>query len=242
MIQIDNVSKSYGPIQAVDNVTMSLAPNEVVVVLGPSGCGKTSLLRLIAGFERPDAGRIKIGEQMVSSKQQMVAPNRRHLNMVFQDLGLWPHLTVFNNIAFGLKTKGITRQQIVTITEDILQQVSLPRHKQRFPQQLSGGEKQRLAIGRAIATTPDYLLLDEPFNNLDIILKQEMIDLLLVLKKKMGMGILYVTHHLDEVLSLADRVIAMHHGKLRQIIEKQQFLSFNEQDLLTWYTENIQYS
>lgn len=184
MIQIENVSKSYGPIQAVDNVTMSLAPDEFVVVLGPSGCGKTSLLRLIAGFERPDAGLIKIGNQIVSSKQQMVAPNRRHLNMVFQDLGLWPHLTVFNNIAFGLKTKGITRQQVITITEDILQQVSLQPHKQRFPPQLSGGEKQRLAIGRAIAKTPDYLLLDEPFSNLDVILKQEIIDLLQLLKKK----------------------------------------------------------
>ncbi|OAD22711.1 molybdate ABC superfamily ATP binding cassette transporter, ABC protein [Candidatus Thiomargarita nelsonii] len=116
--------------------------------------------------------------------------------------------------------------------------VSLQPHQQRFPSQLSGGEKQRLAIGRAIATTPDYLLLDEPFNNLDVILKQEMIDLLLALKKKMGMGILYVTHHLDEVLSLADRVIAMRQGQLRQIIEKTQ--SFNEQELLTWYTENIQ--
>jgi ABC-type Fe3+/spermidine/putrescine transport system ATPase subunit len=238
MIKIENVSKSYGSIQAVDNVTMTLAPDEVVVILGPSGCGKTSLLRLIAGFEYPDSGWIKMDDQMLSSKHQKLAPSRRHLNMVFQDLGLWPHMTVFNNIAFGLKRSGITRQQIVARTKEILQQVSLQPHQQRFPSQLSGGEKQRLAIGRAIATTPDYLLLDEPFNNLDVILKQEMIDLLLALKKKMGMGILYVTHHLDEVLSLADRVIAMQHGQLRQIIENTQ--SFNEQELLTWYTENIQ--
>lgn len=239
MIHIERLAKRYGSVQAVDQVTLTLETPEILVMLGPSGCGKTTLLRLLAGFERPDSGWIEIAGQVVSSPQTLTAPNRRRLGMIFQDLALWPHLTVVGNVAFGLQGRGITRQAVVERVEAVLQQVALTNHRQRFPQQLSGGERQRLAIARALVTRPAYLLMDEPFSSLDPVLKRELIHLLLTLKASLHTGIIYVTHNLDEPLSLADRIAVMQQGKRRSIIEKPLFASFTQGDLLTWYTEAL---
>lgn len=239
MIRAENLAKRYGRITALRNVTLTLARDEVLIVLGPSGCGKTSLLRLIAGFERPDAGWIEIDDCLVSSRKHLAAPNHRRLGMIFQDLALWPHMSVFNNVAFGLRGKGIPRKMISERIEVALRQVALQDHGGRFPHQLSGGERQRLAIARALAGNPAYLLMDEPFSSLDPVLKKEMTRLLRDLIKQIHMGIVYVTHNLDEALSLGDRIVVMRHGKFLSAIERKLFASFAQEDLLAWYMETV---
>ncbi len=239
MICTENLSKSYGDRQAVINVNIALERDSILVVLGPSGGGKTTLLRLIAGFERPDRGSIEINGKLVSSTRSVVAPNQRHLGMIFQDLALWPHMTLFNNVAFGLRGQGFNKAVIAEKVETVLDQVSLHEHKRYFPHQLSGGERQRLAIARALVTTPAYLLMDEPFSSLDPILKNEMMELLIRIKEQFQIGIIYVTHNLDEALNLADRITIMRQGELLGKIGRDHFDTINQDELLEWYREHM---
>ncbi len=239
MIRTEKLSKSYGDHQAVTDVSITLERDSILVVLGPSGGGKTTLLRLIAGFEQPDRGSIEINGERVSSTGRIVAPNQRHLGMIFQDLALWPHMTLFNNVAFGLRRHQFSKAVIAEKVEAVLNQVSLHEHKRYFPHQLSGGEKQRLAIARALVTTPSYLLMDEPFNSLDPILKNEMMELLKSIKEQFQIGIIYVTHNLDEALSLADRIIIIGQGELRGEIMRDSFATLSQDELLEWYREHM---
>lgn len=239
MIYIENVSKYQGTKKVLDNISMSVERDSIQVVLGPSGCGKTSLLRLIAGFEKPSSGKIEINGQIVSSIHGMISPNQRHLGMVFQDLALWPHMTVFSNVAFGLIGKNISRAKIHQKVDEALRNVSLLDRKNHFPRYLSGGEKQRLALARALITEPLYLLMDEPLGSLDPILKQSMIELLTTLRKKLSVGIIYVTHDLKEALSLADRIFLMYQGNILRIANKDFFCRFSTEELLAWYTEAL---
>jgi iron(III) transport system ATP-binding protein len=224
MLRAENITKSYDKGEAVKGITLHVAPGEVLAILGPSGSGKTTLLRLIAGFERPDAGIVSIEGVDVSSPMKIIAPSKRNLSMIFQDLALWPHMTVRQHIEFVLKKDKLPKNVLNSKITTILNHVRLNGHHSRYPHELSGGEKQRLAIARALDSLAKYLLMDEPFSNLDSILKEELQDLVIELKNRLQMGIIYVTHNIEEALALADTIGVMHQGKLEQIDSKDKIL------------------
>ena len=225
MIEIENLRKSYGKVAALQGVTFEVSSGEVLAVVGPSGCGKTTLLRLVAGLESPDEGRVLIGGVEASTPGRMIAPHRRALSLIFQDLALWPHMTVSEHIKFVLKKDKLSGDALESEAYRFQKDVNLNGCQNRYPHELSGGEKQRLAIARALASRPTYLLMDEPFSNLDVILKEELRPLIVGLKKRMQMGIVYVAHNMEEVLVLADRIAVMNRGGLEQIDNKEQMLS-----------------
>lgn len=224
MLTVENLTKKYGDVEALKGLTLEVFLSEILAVVGPSGCGKTTFLRLIAGLETPDEGRILIDGAEVSTQTQMVVPYKRRLSMIFQDLALWPHMTVREHIEFILKKEKLSRNDIRIRIDRILKDVNLNGYNNRRPHELSGGEKQRLAIARALASNPTYLLMDEPFSNLDSILKEELQDLVIRLKNSFQMGIIYVTHNVEEALVLADRIAIMNKGRLEQIDIKDRVL------------------
>jgi len=225
MLEIENLSKRYGNISVLNDLTISVSLNEILTIVGPSGCGKTTLLRLIAGLERPDKGRILIEDREVSTPTKVIEPHKRKLSMIFQDLALWPHMTVREHIEFVLKKEKLSRERSESSIDKILIDVNLNGYKRRYPHELSGGEKQRLAIARALASRPTYLLMDEPFSNLDTILKEELQGLVIRLKKDFQMGIIYVTHNIEEAVILADRIAIMNKGRFEQIGKKDEVLN-----------------
>ncbi|MBU1053438.1 MAG: ABC transporter ATP-binding protein [Proteobacteria bacterium] len=224
MISITNLTKRYGGTKALKGVTLEVSPNEILALVGPSGCGKTSLLRLIAGLEHPDDGNILIDNATVGTQYGFIPPHKRKLSMVFQDLALWPHMSVKAHIGFVLKAKKLSKEAMQHETDQILKNVNLNNYNNRYPHQLSGGERQRLAIARAIASDPLYLLMDEPFSNLDPVLKEELQDFIIGLKNRLGMGIIYVTHNIEEVIVMADRIAIMNRGELKQVGTKDEVL------------------
>lgn len=239
MIQVQCLAKGFGRVQALDGLSLGLERGETLVVLGPSGCGKTTLLRLIAGLERPDAGEILIDGKRVSSPGCLVDPHRRGLSMIFQDLALWPHLSAFEHVAFGLRGRGRSRESLRALVIEALRQVSLQDHLERYPHQLSGGERQRLAIARALAGSPQHLLMDEPFSSLDPLLKRRMMDLLVDLRSRLGLGVLYVTHQLDEALALGDRILLMGEGRVVGSLGRDRIAALTQSELLAWYASLI---
>ena len=228
MIGIRNLKKRYGKVVAVQGVTLELPSSQILAVVGPSGCGKTTLLRLVAGLESPDEGSVVIGGVEVSSPTQMVAPHKRGLSMIFQDLALWPHMTVSEHIKFVLDEDGPGREAIESEIHKFQEDVNLNGHRNRYPHELSGGEQQRLAIARALASKPSYLLMDEPLSNLDTILKEELQGLIKGLRDRHDMGIVYVTHNTEEALALADRIAVMNEGRIEQIDRKAEILTHPE--------------
>ena len=212
-IRLRGLSKSFGSLQAVQNLDLDLREGELVAFLGPSGCGKTTTLRMIAGFEVPDSGEILLGGREVSN----LPPERRDTGMVFQNYALFPHLTVYENVAFGLKMRKVPRSEITRRVTEILDKVQLTGMEQRYPRQLSGGQQQRTALARALVTNPTVLLLDEPLANLDAKLREEMRFYIRHLQQEFGITTVYVTHDQAEALVLADRVAVMRGGVLQQI-------------------------
>jgi iron(III) transport system ATP-binding protein len=210
MIRLEGVSKRFGAVRAVSEATLEVGRGEFVALLGPSGCGKTTLLRLIAGFEAPDAGTVTIGEDVVAGGA-WVPPERRHVGMVFQDYALFPHLTVARNVGYGLPRRG--RDERVA---EALQLVGLGEHGDRYPHQLSGGQQQRVALARALAPEPSVVLLDEPWSNIDPALRSSMRDELAAILRATGVTVLLVTHEQEEAFSLADRVALMRDGAVVQ--------------------------
>jgi iron(III) transport system ATP-binding protein len=221
MVAVENLRKQYGNLKVLDGVSCELSPGEILAVIGPSGSGKTTFLRIVAGFEKPDGGRVCIDDVEVSSPSAMVPPHRRKLAMVFQDLALWPHMTVWEHLKFVIKKDGMTKSDSKREIDRILEDVHLESFHSRYPHQLSGGEKQRLAIGRALASFPAYLLMDEPFSHLDPRLKEELLKLLLDLNRQTTMGVIYVTHNLREALTVAKSVAMMDQGCLVRIEETE---------------------
>ncbi len=214
-VRVDRVTKSFGPHKAVADLSLAVAAGELVAVLGPSGCGKTTLLRLIAGFERPDSGTITIGGRTVAGDGEFVPPEHRRVGMVFQDYALFPHLTVAENVAFGLA--GLGRAERSQRTRQALELVGLQHKASSYPDELSGGEQQRVALARALAPEPAVVLLDEPFSNLDEALRADLRrDVELILREAEATAIL-VTHDQEEALSLADRVAVMRDGRIVQL-------------------------
>jgi putative spermidine/putrescine transport system ATP-binding protein len=212
-LDLQNVSKAFGSVTAVNDVSFVVEKGEIVALLGPSGCGKTTTLRLIAGFETPDSGRIFIDRQDVALRR----PYERNIGLVFQDYALFPHMTVAENIAFGMKHRGIARDMIPTRTADVLARVKLSGLERRRPSQLSGGQQQRVALARALVTDPDVMLLDEPLSNLDAKLREQLRVELRDILAGAGATTIIVTHDQEEAMGLADRIVLMNAGKVEQI-------------------------
>jgi putative spermidine/putrescine transport system ATP-binding protein len=215
-VRLVGVRKTYGDVVAVDSVDLEVGSGEFYTLLGPSGSGKTTTLRLIAGFERPDAGRIELAGRDVTS----LPPYARDVNTVFQDYALFPHMTVAENIAYGLRVKGVPRRERRVAIDDILKIVRLPGLGDRKPIQLSGGQRQRVALARALVNHPQVLLLDEPLGALDLKLRQEMqIELKRIQRavREVGITFVYVTHDQEEALTMSDRLAVFNDGRIEQV-------------------------
>ncbi|MBL8905210.1 MAG: ABC transporter ATP-binding protein [Rhizobiales bacterium] len=214
IVSIRNVTKSFpGGVKAVDNVSFDIAQNEFFALLGPSGCGKTTLLRMISGLETPTAGQIVIGGEDMA----LTPPNKRPTNMVFQSYAVFPHMTVADNVAYGLKVTGVPRDETKRRVAEALEMVKLTALADRKPDQMSGGQRQRVALARALVKRPKVLLLDEPLSALDAKLRDEMRLELTRLQENVGITFIIVTHDQDEALSMASRIAVMDRGAVRQI-------------------------
>ncbi len=213
-IRVDKLRKSYGKdVVALDDVNLRVAEGELFFLLGPSGCGKTTLLRSIAGLEKPDSGRIYFGERNITE----VPTHKREAAMMFQSYALWPHMTVGENVAFGLEERGVDGDSLVDRTVEALKGVQLEGYEDRKIDQLSGGQQQRVALARALVVRPKCLLLDEPLSNLDSQLRVEMRGEIRRIVKEYGLTAVYVTHDQEEALSVADRIAVIHDGKVAQV-------------------------
>jgi len=212
-IALEKISKRFGSAAAVNDVSLAILEGEFFSLLGPSGCGKTTTLRMIAGFERPDEGRIVLQGQDVTA----VLPNRRPVNMVFQQYALFPHMSIYDNVAFGLKVKGVPRREHRVRVLEMLHVVELEGFENRRPRQLSGGQQQRVALARALVNRPAALLLDEPLGALDVKLRKQMQLELKRIQSELGTTFVYVTHDQDEALAMSDRIAVMNRGLVEQI-------------------------
>ncbi len=217
-IRVVGLLKAFGKTAAVDHVDFEVAAGSLVTLLGPSGCGKTTTLRLIAGLERPDAGEVYVGDRLLTSAARRVFlnPEKRRMGMVFQTYAIWPHMTVFENIAFPLRAKRLPAAEVRDRVMGILQTIGLDGFQERPAPLLSGGQQQRVALGRALVADPDVLLLDEPFSNLDARLREEMRFELKELQTRVGVTTLFVTHDQEEAMILSDRVFVMSAGRIAQ--------------------------
>ena len=212
-IRIDGVSKLFGDVRAVDDISLDIAEGELFFLLGPSGCGKTTLLRLLAGFYYPDGGRIFFGDRDITD----VPPHQRRTGMVFQNYALWPHMTVRENLAFGLEMHNVATQERRARVAKALDMVQMTEYGDRSPNQLSGGQQQRVALGRALVLEPDVVLMDEPLSNLDAKLRLEMREQIKRIHERLGLTMVYVTHDQSEALSMASRIAVMLDGRIVQI-------------------------
>jgi len=216
-ITIKNVTKYFDKVEVIKEFNEVISNKEFVTLLGPSGCGKTTMLRMIAGFEKPTSGEIYIGDTIVSSEKKFVPPEQRGIGMVFQSYAVWPHMTVFENVAYPLKIVKLSRSEIKAKVEKVLETVHLAQYSQRIPSQLSGGQQQRVALGRALVSEPKLLLLDEPLSNLDAKLRESMRFEIKEIQKKFGITVVYVTHDQTEAMAMSDRIIVLNHGLIQQV-------------------------
>ena len=213
LLRIEGVGKKFGNFRAVDRLSLDIRAGEFFALLGPSGCGKTTLLRMLAGFETPDEGRILLGGKDIAQ----VPPHQRPVNMMFQNYALFPHLSVRDNIAFGLKRAGMARAEIATRVAEMVALVKLEGMEKRKPDQLSGGQKQRVALARSLARRPQVLLLDEPLAALDKKLRESTQLELMELQRRLGMTFIIVTHDQEEAMTVANRIGVMDAGRLEQV-------------------------
>ncbi|QRM56068.1 ABC transporter ATP-binding protein [Sinorhizobium sp. BG8] len=212
-VLFEKVSRHFGAVRAVDSVDLAVTEGEFFAMLGPSGSGKTTCLRLMAGFEQPTSGHIEIFGETAEG----VPPYRRSVNTVFQDYALFPHLSILENVAYGLMVKGVEKTARLKAAEDALAMVKLPGYGTRRPGQLSGGQRQRVALARALVNRPKVLLLDEPLGALDLKLREQMQEELKSLQKELGITFVFVTHDQGEALSMADRIAVFNDGKIQQL-------------------------
>lgn len=213
-LQLQGVSRRYATETAIENLDLSVYEGELLTLLGPSGCGKTTTLRMLAGLERPDEGQIIVGDETVAGNGRFVPPEDRNVGLVFQDFALFPHLTVGENVAFGLDGSATENSQRVS---ELLELVGLSAQRDATPDELSGGQKQRVALARSLAPEPRVLLLDEPFSNLDVRLREQMREEVRRIIKATGVTAVSVTHDQEEALSISDRVAVIHDGRVEQI-------------------------
>jgi iron(III) transport system ATP-binding protein len=215
-VELRNLTKRYGAVAVVDDISLTIEHGHLVCLLGPSGCGKTTTLRLIAGFIEPSEGEIRVGDKLVSSPAQTLPPERRNMSMIFQSYALWPHMTVAENIIYGLKLRKIDRATIGKKLDAILSTTRLAPLAQRYPGELSGGQQQRVALARALIVEPETLLLDEPLSNLDANLREEMRFEVRRLHDAYRYTTVYVTHDQSEAMTTADLICVMNGGKIEQ--------------------------
>ena len=221
-ITIRNVKKCFGDTVVLRDFTQEFREGEFITLLGPSGCGKTTMLRMIAGFERPTQGEIAIGEQVVSSKKVFIPPEKRDIGMVFQSYAVWPHMTVFDNVAYPLRIKKLPQGEVEHRVGALLQVVHLGRYAQRMPGQLSGGQQQRVALARALVMNPRLLLLDEPLSNLDAKLREGMRYEIKEIQRELGITGVYVTHDQTEAMAMSDRIVVINRGVIQQVGTPQE--------------------
>jgi len=217
VISIENVTKYFDSVEVIREFSAVIGDKEFVSLLGPSGCGKTTMLRMIAGFEKPTSGEIAIDNNIVNSGKSFVPPEKRGIGMVFQSYAVWPHMTVYENVAYPLKIAKCHKAEIKTKVERILETVHLDQYAARIPSQLSGGQQQRVALGRALVSEPKLLLLDEPLSNLDAKLRESMRFEIKDIQRKFGITVIYVTHDQAEAMAMSDRIIVLNYGIIQQV-------------------------
>jgi iron(III) transport system ATP-binding protein len=215
-LELDGLSKRYAGAAVVKDLSLSVEKGQLVCLLGPSGCGKTTTLRLIAGFIEPDDGEIRVGGRRISAPGASEAPERRNMSMIFQSYALWPHMTVFDNVAYGLKLRGLSKTEAQQRADTILAATRLSQLAQRYPGELSGGQQQRVSLARALVVEPETLLLDEPLSNLDANLREEMRFEIRRLHDKYRYTTVYVTHDQAEAMTAADVIVVMNQGVIEQ--------------------------
>ena len=215
-ITIKNLTKSYGNVQVLKEFNEVFNDGKFITLLGPSGCGKTTMLRIIAGFETPTTGEIYIGDKLVSGGKTFLPPEKRDIGMVFQSYAVWPHMTVYDNVAYPLQIKRIPKAQIREKVEHVLGIVHLSQYADRLPNQLSGGQQQRVALARALVAEPKLLLLDEPLSNLDAKLRESMRFEIKEIAKSLGITVVYVTHDQTEAMAMSDRIFLINNGVVQQ--------------------------
>ncbi|SEV98168.1 ABC transporter ATP-binding protein [Natrinema salifodinae] len=220
VLELDGIAKRYGGEDVIGDLSLSVRDGEIMTLLGPSGCGKTTTLRLIAGLEKPDAGRVRLQGETVADDGRFVPPEERNVGVVFQDFALFPHLTARENVAFGLRDWDEADRD--ARVDDLLELVGLAEHGEHYPDELSGGQQQRIALARSLAPEPEMLLLDEPFSNLDVDLRVEMREEVRRIIKETGVTAISVTHDQEEALSISDRVAVMCDGDIEQVDTPQQ--------------------
>ncbi len=223
-VELRGITKAFGDVIAVNDISLEIRRREFFSLLGPSGCGKTTTLRLIAGFEEPTAGQVLINNQDVLGKR----PYERNVNTVFQNYALFPHLTVADNIRFGLARKKTPRNKVDELMKDAVNLVRLKGMENRYPRHLSGGQQQRVALARALVLKPEVLLLDEPLGALDLKLRKQMQTELKGLQEKVGITFIYVTHDQEEALAMSDRIAVMDHGAIEQVGTPEEIYEFPE--------------
>lgn len=221
-LSISSLSKTFGTALVLNNLSLEISSGEFFFLLGPSGCGKSTLLRILAGLESADAGSVTINGRVVDA----VPPQSRGIGMVFQQYALWPHMTIAQNIRYGLENQPLTNQQRDARVKEVLALVRLETLGNRYPHQISGGQQQRVALARAVAIEPSIILLDEPLSNLDAGLRQEIREELADLHRRLGMTMVYVTHDQDDALSLGDRIALLNNGSIEQVGTPEDLYSF----------------
>ena len=212
-IVLKNISKSFGKVVAVDKLNLQILSNSFITLLGPSGCGKTTLLRMIIGFNTIEGGEIRVNDKVINN----IPTNKRNMGMVFQNYAVFPHMSVRDNVAYGLKTRRMPRAERYKKADEILKLVKIDQYADRMPAQLSGGQQQRVALARAIVIEPEVLLMDEPLSNLDAKLRVEMRNVIKQIQHQIGITTVYVTHDQEEALAISDRIAVMNDGVIQQI-------------------------
>lgn len=212
-LRLERIVKRYGKLKAVDDLSLEVQDGELLTLLGPSGCGKTTVLRCVSGFVKPDSGEIYLGDHKITE----ISPEKRGIGLVFQKYALWPHMTVFQNLAFGLQVKKLPKSTIRQKVERAMALVQLEGFEDRYPRQLSGGQQQRVALLRALVLEPDILLLDEPLSNLDALLREQMRFEIGQIHKQSGITTIYVTHDQTEAMVISDRISVLEKGRLMQL-------------------------
>jgi putrescine transport system ATP-binding protein len=238
LIRFERITKRFGDFTAIEDVSLDIYEREFFALLGPSGCGKTTLMRMLAGFENPTEGRILLDGDDISS----IPPHKRPVNMMFQSYALFPHMSVADNIAFGLKQDGLPKGEIAARVDEMLSLVKLEPFAKRKPDQLSGGQRQRVALARSVAKRPKVLLLDEPLGALDKKLREETQFELMDLQEKLGMTFLIVTHDQEEAMTVADRIAVMNDGTFEQIAPPSVIYEEPTVALRRWFYRRHQHS
>jgi iron(III) transport system ATP-binding protein len=216
VVELQHLTKRFGAIAAVDDVALTIDHGLLVCLLGPSGCGKTTTLRLVAGFLEPDEGTIRVGDRVISASGRTVPPEQRNMSMIFQSYALWPHMTIAENVGYGLRLRRLPRAEIARRVDDILAVTRLGALAERYPGELSGGQQQRVALARALVVEPEILLLDEPLSNLDANLREEMRFEIRRLHDAYRYTTIYVTHDQAEAMTTADLIVVMNQGRIEQ--------------------------